>query len=125
MLPSRAAPRGLRQDAAASDPADPYLAGYARLQQATALLSRRRRRDATGVLRYADQAARRLVAPRLCAQIALAHEHQSPRVTTGAEARPSLMAASAGVRGVTVWRDHVSGGCGVRRQDTGMGSLGT
>jgi hypothetical protein len=70
MLPSRAASRGLRQDAAASDLADPYLAGYARLQQTTALLTRRRRRDATGVLRYPDQAARRLAAAPLCAQIA-------------------------------------------------------
>lgn len=70
MLPSRAASRGLWQDVAASDLADPYLAGYARLQQAAALLTPshtagRDRRAPVG--RPGRTAAGRCV---LCAQIA-------------------------------------------------------
>jgi DNA-binding CsgD family transcriptional regulator len=55
---------------AASELADPYLAGYARLRQAASLLTRRRHREAAAALRDADQAARRLAAAPMRAEIA-------------------------------------------------------
>ena len=65
---------GLWHEVAASELADPYLAGYAGLQQAASLLARRRRREATAALQDAEAAARRLAAAPLHAEIAtLAH----------------------------------------------------
>ena len=55
---------------AASELADPYLAGYARLQQAASLLTRRRHREAAAALRDADHAARQLAAAPMRAEIA-------------------------------------------------------
>jgi DNA-binding CsgD family transcriptional regulator len=55
---------------AADELADPYLAGYARLQQAASLLARRRRREATAALREAEAAAGRLAAPPMRAEVA-------------------------------------------------------
>jgi len=50
--------------------AGPFLAGYARLQQATSLLTRRRRQEATIALREAEAAAGRLGAVPMHAEIA-------------------------------------------------------
>ncbi len=61
---------GLWHQVAASELADPYLAGYARLQQATSLLARRRRREATTALQAAEAAAVRLAAAPMRAEIA-------------------------------------------------------
>ena len=61
---------GLWQQVAASEFADPYLVGYARLQQAAGLLARRRRREAIAALQAADGAARGLAATPLRAEIA-------------------------------------------------------
>jgi DNA-binding CsgD family transcriptional regulator/tetratricopeptide (TPR) repeat protein len=65
---------GLWHQVAASELADPYLAGYARVQQAAGLLARRRRREATAALQDAEAAACQLAAAPLRAEIAtLAH----------------------------------------------------
>jgi hypothetical protein len=61
---------GLWHQVAVSELADPYLAGYARLQQAASLLARRRRREATTALRAAEAAAVRLAAAPMRAEIA-------------------------------------------------------
>jgi ATP/maltotriose-dependent transcriptional regulator MalT len=72
-IPGPADP-GLWHEVAASELADPYLAGYAGLQQAASLLARRRRREATASLQDAEAATRRLAAAPLHAEIAtLAH----------------------------------------------------
>ncbi len=68
-IPGPADP-GLWHQVAASELADPYLAGYARLQEAASLLTRRRRREATAALQDAEAAARRLAAAPLHAEIA-------------------------------------------------------
>jgi len=67
-IPGPADP-GLWHQVAASELAGPYLAGYARLQQAASLLARRRR-EATAALRDAEAAGRPLAAAPLRAQIA-------------------------------------------------------
>jgi DNA-binding CsgD family transcriptional regulator len=54
---------------AASELAGPYLAGYARLQQAAGLLARRRRREATVALRDAENTARLVAAAPMSAEI--------------------------------------------------------
>jgi DNA-binding CsgD family transcriptional regulator/tetratricopeptide (TPR) repeat protein len=68
-IPGPADP-GLWHQVAASGLADPYLAGYARLQQATSLLARRRRREAAASLQDAEAAAVRLAATPIRAEIA-------------------------------------------------------
>jgi DNA-binding CsgD family transcriptional regulator/tetratricopeptide (TPR) repeat protein len=67
-IPGPADP-GLWHQAAASELAGPYLAGYARLQQAAGLLARRRRREATAALRDAENAARLVAAAPMRAEI--------------------------------------------------------
>jgi DNA-binding CsgD family transcriptional regulator len=68
-IPGPADP-GLWQQAATHELADPYLAGYAGLQQAASLLARRRRREATAALWEADAAAGRLAAAPMRAEVA-------------------------------------------------------
>jgi DNA-binding CsgD family transcriptional regulator len=68
-IPGPADP-GLWHQVAVSELAGPYLAGYARLQQAASLLARRRRREATTALQEADAAARLLAAAPMRAEIA-------------------------------------------------------
>jgi DNA-binding CsgD family transcriptional regulator/tetratricopeptide (TPR) repeat protein len=68
-IPGPADP-GLWQQVATHELADPYLAGYARLQQAVGLLARRRRREAIAVLRDAWEAAGRFAAAPMRAEVA-------------------------------------------------------
>jgi len=67
-IPGPADP-ALWHQVAAHELAGPYLAGYARLQQAASLLTRRRRRAATTALQDAWEAARRLAAAPMRAEI--------------------------------------------------------
>jgi DNA-binding CsgD family transcriptional regulator/tetratricopeptide (TPR) repeat protein len=73
-IPGPADP-ALWQQVVASQVADPYLVGYARLQQAASLLTRRRGHDATAALRQAEAAARQLAATPMCAKIATLARH--------------------------------------------------
>jgi DNA-binding CsgD family transcriptional regulator len=68
-IPGPADP-ALWHQVAADQRAGPHLAGYARLQQAASLLARRQRREATAALQDAWQAAGRLAAAPMRAQIA-------------------------------------------------------
>jgi DNA-binding CsgD family transcriptional regulator len=68
-IPGPADP-GLWQQVAAHELADPYLVGYARLQQAASLLARRRRREATTALQDAWEAAGHLAAAPMRAEVA-------------------------------------------------------
>jgi DNA-binding CsgD family transcriptional regulator len=68
-IPGPADP-ALWEQVAAHKLADPHLAGYARLQQAAGLLARRRRNEATAALQDACQAASRLGAAPMLAEIA-------------------------------------------------------
>ncbi len=68
-IPGPADP-ALWEQVAAHKLADPHLAGYARLQQAAGLLARRRRNEATAALQDACQAASRLAAAPMRAEIA-------------------------------------------------------
>jgi DNA-binding CsgD family transcriptional regulator len=68
-MPGPANP-GLWYQVATHELADPYLAGYARLQQAAGLLARRRKREATTALQAAWDAAGRLAAAPLRAEVA-------------------------------------------------------
>jgi DNA-binding CsgD family transcriptional regulator len=68
-IPGPANP-GLWYQVATHELADPYLAGYARLQQAAGLLARRRKREATAALQAAWDAAGRLAAAPLRAEVA-------------------------------------------------------
>ncbi|HEY5990781.1 MAG TPA: response regulator transcription factor, partial [Streptosporangiaceae bacterium] len=61
---------GLWHQVAADELAGPYLAGYARLQQAASLLARRRRGEASAALRDAEAAARQIKATPMSAEIA-------------------------------------------------------
>jgi DNA-binding CsgD family transcriptional regulator len=61
---------GLWHQIATHELAGPYLAGYARLQQAASLLARRRRREATAALREAEAAAGHLAAAPMRAEVA-------------------------------------------------------
>jgi DNA-binding NarL/FixJ family response regulator len=67
-IPGPADP-GQWHQVAASELAGPYLAGYAQLQEAAGLLARRRRREATAALRDAENAAVRLAAAPMRAEV--------------------------------------------------------
>jgi DNA-binding CsgD family transcriptional regulator len=68
-IPGPADP-ALWHQVAAHELADPYLAAYARLQQAASLLARRRRREATAALLEAEAVAGRLAAAPMRAEVA-------------------------------------------------------
>jgi len=74
---------GLWHRVADSELAGPYLAGYARLQQAVGLLARRRRREAADALRDAEAGARRLGATAMSDEIAALARHG--RIDLGAQ----------------------------------------
>ena len=86
-IPGPADP-GLWHQVAASELAGPYLAGYARLQQAASLLARRRRREATTALRDAEAAAVRLAATPMRAEIAILARRARIDLTAPAPAPP-------------------------------------
>jgi DNA-binding CsgD family transcriptional regulator len=80
---------GLWHQVADNELADPYLAGYARLQQAASLLARRRRREATTALQAAEAAAVRLAAAPMRAEIATLARRARVDLAEPAPAPPS------------------------------------